>query len=80
MTLPLLAVLLGISFALGLLVGTALVSWWLPYRLARRPGELDSLAIRVLQTHQHHLQRQARRASRRGRHRRAVRKGEGPAA
>jgi len=68
MTLPLLGILLGIAFGLGLAVGAALALWWMPHRLARQPGELESLAIRTLQVKQRHLERLARK----GRHLRAV--------
>ena len=64
MTLPLLGILLGIAFGLGLAVGAMLTLWWLPYRLARSLDGLNSLAIRTLQVKQRHLERLARR----GRH------------
>lgn len=66
MTVPLLAVLLGLAFYLGLIIGAGLALWRLPYRLAHQDGELESLAIRVLETHKRRLQRQARRQE--GRH------------
>jgi len=64
MTLPLLAILLSLAFALGLVLGVMLALWWLPRRLARQPGELESLAIRTLQAKQRHLERLARRPGR----------------
>jgi flagellar biogenesis protein FliO len=70
MTVPLLAVLLGLAFALGLVFGAALALWRLPYRLARQNGELESLAIRTLQVKQRQLERV--RGRRRGRHLRAA--------
>jgi flagellar biogenesis protein FliO len=66
LTLQLLAVLLGLAFALGLTLGAALALWRLPYRLARQNGELESLAIRTLQAKQRQLERV--RDRRRGRH------------
>jgi hypothetical protein len=66
MTASLLAVLLGTCFALGLVVGGTLTLWWMPHRLARQPGELESLAIRTLQAKQRHLERVRRRRA--GRH------------
>jgi hypothetical protein len=66
LTVPLLAVLLGTCFALGLVIGAALTLWRLPYRLARQSGELESLAIRTLQVKQRRLERIRSRRS--GRH------------
>jgi hypothetical protein len=65
-----LGVLLGLAFLLGLALGAALALWRLPYRLARQPGELESLAIRTLQAKQRQLERV--RDRRRGRHLRAA--------
>jgi hypothetical protein len=69
-TVSLLVVLLGTCFALGLVVGGALTLWWMPHRLARQNGELESLAIRTLQAKQRQLERV--RDRRRGRHLRAA--------
>jgi hypothetical protein len=65
LTVSLLAVLLGLAFAGGLIVGGALTLWRLPYQLARQSGELESLAIRTLQVKQRRLERiRSRRAGR----------------